>query len=396
MELSYNKKLTICHIITRMIVGGAQENTLLTVIDHIEKGHKVFLITGESSGPEGELLKNKKFSNLKIILCPELVRSLSPVKDIKAYFSLKKILQELKPDVVHTHSSKAGIIGRAAASKVKVPFICHTVHGQAFHRYEKKWKNYIYKTAERWAAARCHKIFAVADAMIRQCTDAQIAPAEKYKTVYSGMELEKYLNPDISEITALRKKLKIPENAKVIVTVARLFPLKGYEYLIPAAEIISRSLDNVYFLVVGNGIMYDEIKRKTEEAELNFIFTGLVPPAEVYKYIAVSDLMLHLSLREGLPRTVVQSLASGKPAIAFDLDGSPEVIIHGKSGYIAEPENYRQVADFALQLLKSPDDIREMGEYGRNLVKKKFDWKRMGDILEKEYFKGLEKQTTEK
>jgi glycosyltransferase involved in cell wall biosynthesis len=102
--------------------------------------------------------------------------------------------------------------------------------------------------------------------------------------------------------------------------------------------------------------------------------------------------MLHLSLREGLPRTVVQSLASGKPAIAFDLDGSPEVIIHGKSGYIAEPENYRQVANFALKLLKSPDDLKTMGKYGRKLVKNKFDWRRMGDILEEEYRKGLEEQ----
>jgi glycosyltransferase involved in cell wall biosynthesis len=375
-----------------MIVGGAQENTLLTIIDHIEKGHKVFLVTGESSGPEGELLKNKKFSNLKIISCPELVRNLSPLKDLQAYFSLKKILKDLTPDVVHTHSSKAGIIGRAAAYKVKVPFICHTVHGQAFHRYEKKWKNFIYKTAERWAAVRCHKIFAVADAMIQQCIDARIAAPEKYKTVYSGMELERYLNPDISEITALREKLQIPKNANVIITVARLFPLKGYEYLLPAAEIISKSLDNVYFLVVGNGIMYDEIKVKTEKAGLKFVFSGLVPPADVYKYIAVSDLMLHLSLREGLPRTVVQSLASGKPAIAFDLDGSPEVIIHGKSGYIAEPENYRQVANFALKLLKSPDDLKTMGKYGRKLVKNKFDWRRMGDILEEEYRKGLEEQ----
>jgi glycosyltransferase involved in cell wall biosynthesis len=209
--------------------------------------------------------------------------------------------------------------------------------------------------------------------MIQQCIDARIAAPEKYKTVYSGMELERYLNPDISEITALREKLQIPKNANVIITVARLFPLKGYEYLLPAAEIISKSLDNVYFLVVGNGIMYDEIKVKTEKAGLKFVFSGLVPPADVYKYIAVSDLMLHLSLREGLPRTVVQSLASGKPAIAFDLDGSPEVIIHGKSGYIAEPENYRQVANFALKLLKSPDDLKTMGKYGRKLVKNKFD-----------------------
>jgi len=384
-----SKRLRICHVITRMIVGGAQENTLLTIIDHVKKGHEVFLITGASSGPEGELLKNKKFSKIKIIDCPALVRNLSFFQDVKAYYGLKKIIGNISPDVVHTHSSKAGVIGRAAAYALQVPFICHTVHGQAFHRYEKAWKNYIYKVAERWAAGKCHKIYAVANAMVEQCVEAKIAPREKYMTVYSGMELEPYLNSSVLEAQELREKLGIPQSAKVVVTVARLFPLKGYEFLLPAAEIISKSLKNVYFLVVGNGILYDDIKNAAEKAGLKFIFTGLVPPSEVHRYIAVSDLMLHLSLREGLPRTVVQSLAGGKPAIAFDLDGSPEVIIHGKSGYVAEPENYKQVADFALKLLENSEELNKMGRFGRELVEKQFDWRRMGDILEDEYIKAL-------
>lgn len=389
MSSEKTKKLKICHIITRMIVGGAQENTLLSIIDHINKGHEVVLITGKSPGPEGELLKNKNIPNFETIICPHLVRQLSPYHDIAAYFSLKKTLRELKPDVVHTHSSKAGVIGRAAAWVEKIPFVCHTVHGQAFHRYETPLKNFIYQASERWAAKRCHKIFAVADAMIKQCLDAKIAPAEKYMTVYSGMELENYLQDDEAGRCELRKKLDIPEDASVIVTVARLFPLKGYEYLVPAAEIISEKVKNAFFLVVGNGIMMEEIKRKTKDLGLNFVFTGLVPPAEVYKYVAVSDLMIHLSLREGLPRTIVQALASAKPAIGFDLDGTPEVVMDNETGFIAEPKNCQQVADFAIKILEDPELKTKMGENGRELVKKQFDWRRMGDILEEEYYKGL-------
>ena len=141
-----------------MIVGGAQENTLLTVLDHLNKGHEVILITGPSPGPEGELLKNKDIPEFETVINKHLVRNISPVDDILAYSSLKKFLKERKPDVVHTHSSKAGIIGRAAAWNAKVPFVCHTVHGQAFHRYEKAWKNFLYKSSERWAAKRCHQI----------------------------------------------------------------------------------------------------------------------------------------------------------------------------------------------------------------------------------------------
>jgi hypothetical protein len=117
-----------------MIVGGAQENTLLTVIGHTEKGHDVTLITGPSPGPEGELLKQGKFSDFKLLEISSLVREINPIQDFKAYFELKKIFQENKYDVVHTHSSKAGIVARAAATAAGIKFVVHTVHGQPFHR----------------------------------------------------------------------------------------------------------------------------------------------------------------------------------------------------------------------------------------------------------------------
>ena len=393
MSSENNKKLKICHIITRMIVGGAQENTLLTIVDHVNKGHEVILITGESPGPEGELLKNKNIPDFETVVNPHLVRQLSPYHDIAAYFSLKQYLRECKADVVHTHSSKAGVIGRAAAWAARVPFVCHTVHGQAFHRYETPFKNFIYKASERWAARRCHKIFAVAEAMIKQCLDANIAPPEKYMPVYSGMELENFLKSGESESVKLncelRKDLAIPENVPVVCTVARLFPLKGYEYLVPAAKKITEKFPDIHFLIVGDGIMTEDVKNQAEKLGLNFVFSGLVPPSEVYKYISICDLMIHLSLREGLPRAIVQALASGKPAIGFDLDGTPEVVIDGETGFIAEPKNHKQVAEFAISLLEDKAMMKRMGENGKELVKKKFDWRRMGDILEEEYYGGV-------
>ena len=321
------KKLKICHFITRMIVGGAQENTLLTVIGQIEKGHEVTLITGPSPGPEGELLKQSKLLNsnkdkIKIIILPEVIRAINPVVDLKAYFKLKRLFKKEKFDVVHTHASKAGIIGRAAAWTVKVPYVVHTVHGPPFHRYAKSYENFIYKTVEKWAAKRCHKIYAVAQAMIDQYVEADIAPKSKFKLVYSGMELENFLND--SETSDIRSRLKIPKTSLVVGTVARLFPLKGYEFFIPAAAKIVKHIPEIRFLIVGNGIWYDKLVDQITELGIkeNFIFTGLIPPSEVYKYIAEMNLLIHLSLREGLPRAIVQALASGKPAIGYILDGT--------------------------------------------------------------------------
>ena len=378
-------KLKICHVITRMIVGGAQENTLLTIIDHLKKGHDVTLVTGPSPGPEGKLLEKFDAPPFDTVIIDDLVRELSPIRDFRAYRALKKYFLKEKFDVVHTHSSKAGVIARAAAWDARVPFVCHTVHGQAFHRYEKPWKNFIYKTAERWAAKRCHKIYAVAQAMIDQCVEAGIAPKSKYQVVYSGMVLDDFLNakPD----RELRGQLGIPETAPVVVAVARLFPLKGYEYFVPAAKLIADKLPETRFLIVGDGVMTEEVKAQAEELGLHFAFAGLVPPSEVHRYIAISDILAHLSLREGLPRAVVQALACGKPAISFDLDGAPEVIIPGETGYLVEPMNSDQVAEFAVELLRDNEKRNVMGEKGKALVADKFDWSRMGNVLEAEYEK---------
>ena len=384
-----DKKMKICHVITRMIVGGAQENTLFTIVGHIQKGHEVVLITGPSPGPEGELLKNSDFPDFEIIEVPDLIRELNPLKDYKAYKELKKIFQERKFDVVHTHSSKAGIVGRAAAWKVKVPFVTHTVHGQAFHAYEKAWKNFLYITAERWAAKRCHMIYAVAQAMIDQCVKAKVAPREKYKVVYSGMEIGDFLNSKPEP--ELREKLGIPENATVLGAVSRLFPMKGYEYFLPVAHALAKLYPDLHFLIVGDGSMRQWMDKQIASVGLTdrFHFAGLVPPGEVYRYIALMDILAHLSLREGLPRCVVQALASGKPALGFRLDGTPEVVIDGETGYCAEAKDVKTVIASATHILSTPGLAQEMGEKGKKMVAEKFNWHKMADILEEEYLEHL-------
>jgi glycosyltransferase involved in cell wall biosynthesis len=380
-----NGHLKICHVITRMIVGGAQENTLLSVLHHIEAGHETVLVTGPSPGPEGELLKQQDLPPFEIVETPNLIRELNPVRDMLACRTLRRFFRERKFDVVHTHSSKAGVVGRAAAWAEAVPAVVHTVHGQAFHAYEKPWKNALYKASERWAAKRCHRIFAVAQAMIDQCVSARVAPPEKYQVVYSGMRLEPFLaakrDPDLA------RSLGIPEKATVIGAIARLFPLKGYEYFIPATMEIVRKNPDVHVLIVGNGILMDPIRNQIQNAGLGnrFSFSGLVSPTDIPRYTGLMDMLVHLSLREGLPRTVVQALASGIPAVGFDLDGTPEVILDGKTGRLVKPEDTHGVLQAISELVEAPEKRREMGANGRELVRTRFDWRRMGEILESAY-----------
>ena len=377
--------MKICHVITRMIVGGAQENTLLTIKGHLEKGHEVELATGFSPGREGKLLENGEYGSFPVVEFPDLVREISPWHDLKAYFALKKYFKQQKFDVVHTHSSKAGIIGRLAARAAGVPVVVHTVHGQAFHPYQSKIKNALFIFLERFAAKYCDKIYAVAQAMIDQCVTAKVAPAEKYMVVYSGMDTAAF--DQAGRDAMLREKFGIPADAHTIVTVARLFAQKGYEYVLPAARKVLSSRPDTHFLFVGDGPMYDELNSQLQADNIaaNFHFAGLVPPSEVASCIAQADILWHLSLHEGLPRAVVQALAVGIPAIGFALDGTPEVITDGETGFLTAPEDTDAVAAGTEKLLADPEMRKQFGTAGKAKVLEQFDWHKMSDILENEY-----------
>ncbi len=368
-----------------MIVGGAQENTLFTVRGLLEHGHDVVLLTGPSPGPEGELLATESVPGLRLVVEPNLVRNLSPVADLKAYRSLTRTFREGEFDIVHTHSSKAGVLGRLAAAKAGTPIIIHTVHGQAFHPYQTWWRNQLYIHAERLAARASHRIFAVAQAMIDQCVAARVAPADKYRVVYSGMDISTFL--DSKPDPKLRARLGIPENAPVVGKIARLFELKGHEYLIAAAPRIVAEFPEVRFLIVGDGMLREELERQIAGVGLsdNFVFTGLVPPADIPRYTALMDVLAHLSLREGLPRTVVQALGTGIPAVGFALDGTPEVILDGTTGHLCDAGDVTTVGDAILALLRDPEQRIRMGTKGRELVRARFPWQRMVQVIEENY-----------
>ncbi|MHC4874670.1 MAG: glycosyltransferase, partial [Planctomycetota bacterium] len=223
--------MRVLHVITRMILGGAQENTMLSIFGQMENHNcEVALLTGPTTGPEGTIVPLLEKKGVPVFVEPSIIRSINPTAELKALRALRKKIKEWKPDVVHTHSSKAGVLGRIAAWQEKVPFIVHTIHGLPFHPYQTALKNFIYITAEKYAAKRCHKIVSVADAMTSQALAAGVGRKEQYLTIYSGMEVDPLLKQDFDR-QEIRKEFGFSENDFVIGKVARLFELKGHEYL---------------------------------------------------------------------------------------------------------------------------------------------------------------------
>ena len=389
--------MKIVHIITRLILGGAQENTLITCKLLAKRGHDVTLITGPAIGPEGELFNQTKGQDYKVIVLQRLRRAINPFNDIVSYYQIKKLLRQLQPDIVHTHSAKAGILGRFAGYRLKgkwaenLPIVVHTIHGLAFHPYQSQWLNKFYIAIEKSAAKRTDFFISVADAMTAQATAVGIGKPEQYATAYSAIEEDDFLKP-ISEESKrdFRLKYGINEDSIVLVTIARVFMLKGHEYIIESAKQLSKKYEKCVWLFVGDGNLSEHFKRQVCRLGLaeKVKFTGLLSPSQIPLAIQSSDILVHCSLREGLARTLPQAMLCSRPAVSFDIDGAKEVV-NENTGRLIEPKNVEQLTKACTELVKDEGLRRKLGENGRESVKEKFAPETMVDTIEAVYEKLL-------
>lgn len=371
--------MRVVHIITRLIIGGAQENTLLTCEDLLRQyGDQVLLVTGPPEGPEGSLVERARAGGTPMLLLPSLCRPIDPWRDAAGYLALRRIIRRFQPDVVHTHSAKAGLLGRAAAWRLRVPAIVHTVHGAPFHPYQPAIARWFFRACERWAARRCHRLVCVADALAEQLAEAGVAEREKFITVYSGMEVEPFLQADQYR-TEHRTRLGWGSEHIVVGKIARLFYLKGHEYLLAAAPKILAQNPRVRFLLVGDGILRPKIEQQIRQAGLAdyFRLVGLVPPEEIPRWIGAMDILVHVSLREGLARALPQALLAGRPVISFDIDGAREVVLPERTGYLIRPKDSDGLAQAVVQLAGAPELRTRLGQEGRRRCVEQFRHERM-------------------
>jgi glycosyltransferase involved in cell wall biosynthesis len=366
--------MKVCHVITRLIVGGAQENTVATCIGLRRRGYDCDLVIGPQTGPEGSLSEKARTAGVPVLVVNELRRAPNPLLDVQACRALCRLFKGKRYELVHTHSGKAGIIGRLAAQLAGVPVVVHTIHGPSFYQHQNPVGNWIFRWLEQLAAEWTTQFVSVADAMTEQYRAAGIAG--DYVTIHSGMNMEAFLaaQPAI-------------ESAPVVGKVARLFRLKGHEYLLEAAPRIVAAVPNVKFLLVGDGIYRERLEHRVEQMGLRdrFEFVGLVRPEEIPAQIARMNVLVHLSLREGLPRALPQALACGRPVVAFDVDGAREVCVDGTTGCLVRAEDFAGLADAVIRLLQDKLLATKLGAQGRELVRKEFSEELMVQRIDELY-----------
>jgi glycosyltransferase involved in cell wall biosynthesis len=374
--------MRVSHVITRLIVGGAQENTIASVLGLKDRpGLALELISGPTTGSEGSLepLVAREPNLLRIE--PRLIRAVRPLNDWLGYRSLRRHFLRTRPTIVHTHSGKAGVLGRFAARRAGVPLVIHTIHGPSFGPFQGRLANGIFTTAERRAGRLTDHFVVVADAMARQYLAAGIGSPAQYSRVFSGFDLEPFLqarrDPDLAA------RLGLGPDDFVVGKIARLFELKGHDDLFAAAPEILRRVPNARFLLVGDGPWRSRFEQMAAAPDLRgrFIFTGLVPPSDVPRYVALMDCLVHLSLREGLPRALPQALAAGKPVIAYDCDGAGEVCRPDETGFLVAPRDTAALTEALVRLAREPALRARLAMAGRAFVEQRFSIPRMVDDL---------------
>lgn len=382
--------MRVTHVITRLIVGGAQENTAWTVLGIGTRPEwQCDLISGPSGGSEGTLEEWFTPHPGMLSIIPELVRPVRPRTDWAALKRLEGTFRRTRPVIVHTHSGKGGVVGRLAAWRAGVPVIIHTIHGPSFGSFQGAVPNFIFRTAERLAARVTTHFISVAEAMTRQYLAVGIGRSEQYTRVFSGFELEPFLQA--KNDLALRTRLGLPQDAFVIGKIARYCELKGHEDLFAVAPEVLKAVPNARFLLVGGGPWREKFERELHERGLtgHFVLTGLVPPADVPKLTGVMDVLVHLSRREGLPRAIPQALAAGKPVIAFDCDGAGEVCLPDQTGFLLPPGDRDSLCAKLVELARDASLRARLGTAGRDFVRERFPVKRMIDEIAALYQKLL-------
>jgi len=372
----------ITHIITRLIVGGAQENTVASVLGLRRRADlMVRLISGPTTGPEGSLESSFEEAPEILSIVPQLVRPIRPWKDWQALRQLTQLLRSHRPALVHTHSGKAGILGRLAARRAQVPLVVHTIHGPSFGAFQNPFTNRIFRSAERRAAACTTHFVSVAEAMTEQYLAAGIGRPEQFTCIRSGFSLPPFLS--VKSDPDFRARLQIAPSDFVVGMIARLCELKGHDDLIASAPAVVKRNPRTKFLLVGGGPWRDRLQARVQELRLHdhFVFAGLVPPAEIPHYLGAMDVLAHLSRREGLARALPQALAAGRPVVAYDCDGAKEICLPDQTGYLIPPGDLHQLAERILQLAADPALRKRLGKQGQQLVKHRFSVEQMVEEL---------------
>jgi glycosyltransferase involved in cell wall biosynthesis len=347
------KPLKVMSIIARLNIGGSAIQVALLAEEMIRANYEHILVHGQIGAHEGDMGYLVDGNTSTTIMIPELGRSISLFRDLRVLIKLYRLMRRHKPDVVHTHTAKAGFVGRIAAWLARVPVRVHTFHGHVFHGYFGPSKTWVFLTLERLCARISTRIIAISPQQRDELSGKyRIAPIEKFVVIPYGLKLQPLTqSPPSDVITNWLNEQGIPKDKKRIGIVGRLVPIKNHQLFLRAAHEVVKQRDDVHFVIVGDGESRPDLENLVSEYQLagKVTFTGWV--RDINTVLHSLDVLALTSENEGTPTAIMEAMAAMTPVVATDVGGVADVLDHGKHGRIVSPGDILELAAALVSVL---------------------------------------------
>lgn len=377
----------VLRILNRFNVGGPTYNaTYLT--KHLSDEYETKLLGGKKLDSEAAFEYLLEENNLDYTILNDMNRSLHLIKDFKAFIEIRKIIKNFKPDIVHTHASKSGALGRLAAISLNVPIIIHTFHGHVFHSYFGKLKTYIYILIERFLAKKSSAIIAISDIQKYELTKVfKICSDKKITVIPLGFDLEKFQKNYCKNRMNFREEFELNDEICIGI-VGRLTAIKNHKFFLEAIKLTLSKIDSpIKIFIIGDGeekgnlmnlskklnLSYSTHTKKYNEAQIHFTSWR----SDMEKIYAGLDIVALTSLNEGTPVTLIEAHAANKPIVSTDVGGVRDVVVEGKTGLLSSSKNLEEFASNLTYLIENKDLREKMGKSAYSNVYKKYSYKRL-------------------
>ena len=358
----------VAHIITRLDRGGSARNTMLTTLGHDRSHFEPVVITGEAGSLDAQGGHTATIENLRLLdkesirhhMVAALVRHISPLSDLRALWHLVRLLREERPQIVHTHTSKAGVLGRVAAWIAGISVIIHTPHGHVFYGHFSAVPSWIFLQLERALAWKTDRLIGLTPAEKQEHLERGVGQANRFVVVPSGIDLDRFRKARANG-KVIPDWFKCPPHAQIIGSVGWLTDIKGHRFLVDAVALLRRTYHNLHLAIIGTGDQHDTLLRQAEQAEISHVIHLLGHREDIEVCLAGLDCFVLPSLNEGMGRALIEAMAAGLPVVASRVGGIPSLIEDGKNGLLVPAGDSLALASALGRLLDDPTWSDELG-----------------------------------
>ena len=363
-------EIKILRIIARLNIGGPAIHTILLSHELDRMGYQTILVKGLEGQAEGNMMEFAESKGVKPVVIPELGREIGFKNDLIAFYKIYKLIKKEKPDIVHTHTAKAGTLGRIAAWIARTPVIIHTFHGHVLTGYFGRLKSRVFIQIEKMLACISTRLVTLSDELKRELIDMGVGEEKKFEVIPLGLELKTFLENKNCK-GKFKKELGLSEDTILIAIVGRLVPIKGHKYFLETAKMIRTQNPEprqIKFVIVGDGELREELEAYAEELGIinNVIFTGFRKDLpELYSAI---DILVLTSVNEGTPVSIIEAMASGKPVVSTNVGGVPSLVKDGITGFLVRYGDVKALSEAVLKLVEDPELRQNMGSKGQRIV----------------------------